>query len=337
MSHELMQDDQMVYAGEVPWHGLGAEIPGGTKVKEGFAIAGLDWPVGKFPVFAEVGGGLLKAPDNFAIVRRDTNKVLGVVGSQFTPVQNVDAFEAIDKVVGTGVANLVTAGSLKGGRLVWALLELPGEIQVRGNDRVKKYVTMINGHDGHTLHMTFCTPTRIVCWNTMQMALGRAELMTTTKHTRNVVARINNIAEKLGHALKFFSVYEEKVKYLASIPVKSQQEVDKFLLRLKFERDMEKASAEKMQKHIESAEAQEIRRLYETGKGNTDPSVKHTFWTLLNGVTEYVDHFREPGGKKRFGLDRQDARLSSAWLGTGAELKNRALDLALAMAAGKEG
>lgn len=336
MSHELTQTDTMVYAGDKPWHGLGSEIPEGTTVAEGFKLAKLDWLVQLHPVYAEVGSDMIKANDNSAVIRMDTKQILGVVGSQFTPVQNVDAFAAIDKVVGSGIAHLHTAGSLKGGKLVWALLKLPGEIRIKGNDVVGKFVTMISGHDGRTQHMTFVTPTRIVCWNTMQMALGSASNMERTKHTRFVVNRINNIAEKLGQSLKVMDDFGAKAKFLAATEVKSSKEVEEFLLRLNFEENIQQVTSDRMEKHLEGDQAQQIHRLFEHGKGNDMPEIRRTYWALFNGVTEFVDHFKTPGGKTKTGIAKRDARLTSAWTGTGAALKTRALDLAVAMASKKE-
>ena len=142
MSHEV---EKMVFAGATPWHGLGTEIDDATTFWDAFKMAGLDWEVQTEPLFRG-DGSEVKAQ---ASVRQSDNRVLGVVGPRWTPLQNRDAFEVFEPLVDSGDLKLHTAGSLREGERVWVLcqLNLDNSEIVKG-DEVSKFALLSNGHDG---------------------------------------------------------------------------------------------------------------------------------------------------------------------------------------------
>ena len=149
MSHEI---DTMAYVGETPWHKLGVNLGGeNVTAKEMVAKAGLDWTVQKQPIHFMGEGKSVTIPDNYAIVRTDRNKALGVVGSVYTPLQNAKAFEFMDEIIGEGRAAYHTAGSLMGGRRVWVLVDMKNEAEIVPGDTVKSYALLTNGHDGRSM------------------------------------------------------------------------------------------------------------------------------------------------------------------------------------------
>jgi Domain of unknown function (DUF932)/Tetratricopeptide repeat len=163
--------ESMMYAGQVPWHGLGTPVS--TEVTAGDAIkhAGLSWHVDLQPVFA--GAGLVQSlvAGVKATVRNTDQRALGVVGDRYMPVQNEDAFAFFDSVVGEGQAIYHTAGSLDGGRRVWVLAKLPGEVRLHQDEVTEKYLLLMNSHDGSTALRMLFTPVRVVCQNTLNLAM----------------------------------------------------------------------------------------------------------------------------------------------------------------------
>ena len=118
---------EMMYVGRTPWHGLGTQLDGPPTAAEAIAAASLDWTVEMVPVYLDGG---IEIPGKRAAVRTDTGLVMNVMSDRYTPLQNVDAFAFFDAVVGAGEAIYHTAGSLQGGRKVWALARLPGDLKV---------------------------------------------------------------------------------------------------------------------------------------------------------------------------------------------------------------
>ena len=131
MSHNV---ESMFSVKETPWHGLGKIIDQAPTIEEGIKLAGLDWTVKKEALFTKDGR---KAPRN-AITREDNEKILGVVGSQYKPLQNKDAFNFFQPFLESGVASLVTAGSLSEGEVIWVLAKLnKAPIEIGKNDFVE--------------------------------------------------------------------------------------------------------------------------------------------------------------------------------------------------------
>jgi len=206
MSHDF---ESGFFVVQPPWHGLGTvlEDPPET-ASQAIRAAGLDWEVQKEPMEAVVAvNGSYRAvavPDNYAMVRRKVENgvtrldTLGVVGQQYKPIQNIDAFRFFDRVIETGLVTYDTAGSLKGGRIVWALARLKNTMRIIGDDLVDKYLLLTNSHNGSSPVTIAFTPVRVVCQNTLAMALksGTADkrLSIPPQHQRQPVARVLAVA-----------------------------------------------------------------------------------------------------------------------------------------------
>ena len=148
MSHELEMVNgkaSMVYAGEKPWHRLGTEIPDDLTPAQVLDAAGLNWEVEKVPAYANVGGKSV-AVGRSALVRTSDNKVLDVVSDDWNPVQNAEAFEFFNEFIAEGDMKMETAGSLKGGQIVWALAKVQDSFELFGGDRVESYLHFSNFH-----------------------------------------------------------------------------------------------------------------------------------------------------------------------------------------------
>ena len=158
--------ETMFYVRNVPWHGLGTRVMEAPASSEALKLAGLDWKVLQEPVYTE-NGELIRGYK--ANVRDTDRKVLGVVTDRYKVVQNQDAFAFTDALLGQGV-RYETAGSLMGGKKVWLLAHMPREYIISG-ERISPYLVFSNTHDGSGAVKVAVTPIRVVCSNTLNLAL----------------------------------------------------------------------------------------------------------------------------------------------------------------------
>lgn len=182
--------ETMFYVRNVPWHGLGTRVMEAPASSEALKLAGLDWKVLQEPVYTE-NGELIRGYK--ANVRDTDRKVLGVVTDRYKVVQNQDAFAFTDALLGQGV-RYETAGSLMGGKKVWLLAHMPREYIISG-ERISPYLVFSNTHDGSGVVKVAVTPIRVVCSNTLNLALASAKRSWSMVHT-------GDIKSKLGEAKK---------------------------------------------------------------------------------------------------------------------------------------
>lgn len=302
--------------------------------------------VGKLRAEIRIGGRRISStvPGHCAIVREDTRDVLGVVTDKFEPVQNEQAFSFFDEVVGEGQAIYHTSGSLGKGERVWILARLPQEVKINGSDVVENYLLMTNGHDGQSaFHMLF-TPIRVVCQNTLNIAVGTTEAQQAARggyrlfHLKGISGRMNakDARNALGLAKTFMKEFERDAQKLAQTPLEGE-ELDAFLQRmfpLLTKLQLKAPKSEKLlllpEPKLENiapdfrwslSTAQKkrelVKTLTESGKGNDHPDVAGTRWAAFNGVAEFADY-----------LNGQDAkRTKSLLFGEGQSLKQRAWNL----------
>lgn len=187
--------ESMFYVRETPWHGLGTKVSEAPASADAIRLAGLDWEVLQEPVFTERGG---RIPGFYANVRDTDRKVLGVVTERYRVVQNRDAFAFTDALLGEGV-RYETAGSLQEGRRVWLLARLPHEYIISG-ERISPYLVFSNAHDGSGAIRVAVTPVRVVCNNTLNLALATAKRSWSCIHTGDIRCKITDAEETLSLA-----------------------------------------------------------------------------------------------------------------------------------------
>jgi phage/plasmid-like protein (TIGR03299 family) len=189
MGHNLNTSNgraSMFYVGDPPWHNLGIRLDHPATAEEAIEAAQLDYTVKKKPLRAVIHAKRhAEVGDHFATVRLDTGDVLGVVGSRYEVIQNRDAFAFFDALVGDDEAIYHTAGVLGKGERIWILAKLPDYIRVGKNDLVEKYLLLTNSHDGSSLVRAKLTPIRVVCQNTLSVALNGSEQEVRIRHTAN--------------------------------------------------------------------------------------------------------------------------------------------------------
>ena len=204
--------ETMFYVREKPWHGLGTRIEEAPTSADALVYAGLDWTVEQKNVYA--GDGSL-IPGYKVNTRSTDNAALGIVSDRYKVVQNEDAFSFTDDLLDQGVT-YETAGSLQGGRKVWMLARMPHRYIIAG-DEIAPYLVVMNSHDGSSGIKVAMTPIRVVCQNTLNLALNSAKRVWTTKHTENVMLRVHEAEETLGLAEKYMGELGRGIDGLSNI------------------------------------------------------------------------------------------------------------------------
>jgi phage/plasmid-like protein (TIGR03299 family) len=325
MAHNLATTNgkaAMMYTGQVPWHRLGTKLDQPATAREAITAAGLDYEVRLTPVSTFDG---LSVPKTNAVVRYDTQAVLGVVSDRYVPVQNHQAFGFLDAVVADGGLRYHTAGALGRGEKVWLLAKLPGHIRVKNSDDlVDKFLLLSNTHDGSAALRVYFTPIRAVCQNTLSLAERRSKGQgVSILHKGDLQAKIAEAQKVLGFAHRRFDDAAEQINRLASYSP-SPDQLSAYFREIypDPEEGKDKTRAENIR--------EELHRLFEHGVGHDEPQIKHSAWVAYNSVTEFVDHVRP--GRGTNDSERASRRLDSIWFGSGARLKQKAWNLALDMA-----
>lgn len=295
-----------------PWHKLGRVVAGLLTAKQAIEAAGLQWEVEKKPVIVEG-----KTVEEYkAIVRKDTLNTLSIVGNRYFPIQNSEAFEFFDEVIGEGQAVYDTAGSLAGGKRVWIMAKLKGSLFLdnRPDDKIDKNVLLCTSHDGSSGLWLQIVSTRVVCQNTLSVALSGATNQIKIRHTKNYEQKKSVAMETLGLCNAYFDNLQAVINELDKQAM-SKGEMVSFAEKL-----IPDAKEDKTTTRANNIRA-EIVDLFSHGRGN----LGKTRFDALNAVTEYVDHSRATKSKTE-GMEDEN-RFSSSMFGSGAKLKAQAYSL----------
>jgi len=330
MAHEV---ETMAYAGEVPWHGLGVPVRDDMTPEEMLKAAQLDWTVSKRPAYTIDGPswndnvGILNAEGHHFIVRDTDNKVFSACGDDYVPFQNADTFKFFKKFVSAGQMKMETAGSLKEGQDIWGLAKLEMSFELPGGDKVEGYLLINSPHvAGKALTIMF-TPVRVVCANTMSLALNTEGKRFRVLHLQAFDQDIMDAAEEaLGISEVKMKEFQEQTEFLASKPAKpvivQNYVAELFQPSLLIERGKMGGNNEIPLVDEFTNTAEQVHEAIALSPGAGLKSAKDTWWGALNGVTYVLDHRkreteRTPGGA-----------LYSGWLGQNAGVKRKALELA---------
>lgn len=190
--------ETMFYTRQTPWHGLGARVMEAPTSKKALYLAGLDWQVEQEEIYTETGNPVTGFKAN---VRDSDQKILGVVTDRYKVIQNEEAFAFTDGLLGEGV-RYETAGSLQGGRKVWLLAHLPHEYIIAG-ERISPYLVFSNTHDGSSAIRVAVTPIRVVCNNTLNLALNTAKRSWSAIHTGDIKSKLDEAKNTLFMANQY--------------------------------------------------------------------------------------------------------------------------------------
>lgn len=327
MAHKV---ETMAYAGQTPWHGLGVKVEGVKTPEEMLKLAGLDWEVERLPMVAQGKKSNFEVPRYFALSRTSDRKILGICGADWKPTQNAQAFKFFKEFTDAGDMAMDTAGSLDGGRQTWGLASIKDGFTLPGGDEVNGYLLMSNPHIWGKKIVTMFTGVRVVCNNTLQMAMTAVQAPGSTKvkksekgshfamsHVREFNDKMQEEAKAtLGLAKHSLEEFKAAATLLSKKRVTKEMQ-DKFIAQL-LQPALLKDDVVSQEDFGRNAQA--VLHAVEHSPGHDMKSAKGTYWGLFNAVTFVVDH--------QLGRT-QDSRLTSAWFGSNANLKRKALDLAL--------
>ena len=312
--------------GQAAWHGLGRMIEHAATSREAIRHAGLDWHVEQWPLTAAdpEGRQSCHVPEHMATVRTDTGGVLGVVGRGYHVFQNRESFDFMDAIVGDKLAMYETAGSLKGGRRVWMLARIPREYRAGAADVVWPYVLLVNSHDGSTALRMIPTTVRVVCQNTLNLALRRSSATEgiTLRHRPKLEERVKEARTKLGVVAARFDAFDEELHAMIATTM-SPAKVEAYFTALLPPpgNDRQKVARDKvLNTFLENFE----------NRSNTLRGVRGTPWAAYNAVSEWADHQRTFRGRDDH--QRAESRLNSVWFGSSNAIKQRAYHSALELA-----
>jgi phage/plasmid-like protein (TIGR03299 family) len=322
--------------GEPAWHRPGTVIGRATSSAEAIGLAGLDWRVEQWPVRAcdpdDPAAGAA-VPAAVANVRADTRAVLGVVGRRYRVFQNREAFDFMDALVGDKLAMYETAGSLHGGRRVWMMARIPTEYRAGADDLIRPYVLLTNTHDGTQALRMIPTTVRVVCQNTLNLALreGGVEGLSVSHHPR-LESRIAEARAKLGIIAARFDRFDEELHAMLAKDL-SVAEAGGYFRGLSGAdltlSGVEGPAVSQRQRNGRERVLGQMLANFDNDR-NTLPGVRHTAWGAYNAVSEWADH--QKGYRGGTVAEKLDRRLDSVWFGASHQLKQAAYRGALELA-----
>lgn len=320
---------EMAYVGQTPWHGLGSQLEAGATIETWQSAAGMDWTIHNAPVNFLGSDGVRHAmSDRVVLFRSDTQAPLGVVSDGYRPVHPGEVLEFFRDLTGAAGFTLDTAGTLFGGKRLWALASIGAEAAIADpRDKVKGFLLLSTACDGSMATEARYTTVRVVCNNTLGFA--RSEGKANVKVTHRTTFVPDHVKRELGieQAQSAFADAMAQFRQLAETDMRDPLTVINSTARL-FHSDWDKLEhADKMK--LINKPSSPIARVGELAMdrralGSELSGTDGTAWGWLNAVTQYVDHESR--------ARTQDTRLNSAWYGKGAEIKAQALEVAMALA-----
>lgn len=304
----------MAYAGEAPWHGIGNKFDGKPDLDIWRKQAGLDWEILESTVrYRTDSAASLSYPGQKVLYRSDSKCPLSVVSDRYKVVQPAEIIEFYRDLSEISGFEMETAGALKGGRTIWALAKTGQSVALKGNDVTNGYVLLATACDGTLATTAQFTSIRVVCNNTLAVALNSGRGAVKVKHSPKFDAEA--VKKELGIAVATWDEFMYRMKSLSERKVKTTEAFSFFM-------DVFAASSGPSARLTNEKSMNKAMTLYEgAGRGSELSSTRGTAFGLLNSVTEFVDHER--------GAKSADHRLASAWFGQGAALKAEAMMCAL--------
>lgn len=332
--------ETMAYTGLTPWHGLGSQLPEKQPLEIWAQAAGMDWQIKESPVHFSIdnvhNASMFGSFDEQKVLyRSDTNTALSVVSNRYQVVQPMEVLEFYRDLTEYAGFELDTAGVLKGGRKFWALARTGKSTVLKGNDVVNGYVLLATSCDGSLATVAMPTTVRVVCNNTLSIAVNGAEQAVKVSHRSNFDA--DAVKQRLGIAVSQWDQFMYEMKVLSERKV-NVKEANRYFETLLSSNQTDIAPVIGVKSHLKLLNAQTEsvmpnERAYKKlqamfngqGRGAELTAAKDTAWGLLCAVTEFVDHERQARSNHN--------RLDSAWFGNGGQMKQKALEQALQLVA----
>lgn len=338
MSHLV---ETMAYAGQTPWHQLGSPLPSKQSIDTWAASAGMRWQILETPVryiahdagncssgATSLYGEAMEYPAQKVLYRSDTKAALSVVSNRYQVVQPRDVLEFYRDLTEVAGFELETAGVLKAGKKFWALAKTGKSIALKGDDLVNGYLLLATSCDGTLATVAIPTTVRVVCSNTLAIALKGASNGIKVPHSTSFDAQA--VKRQLGIAVGQWDSFMYQMRTLAERKVKSHEAMN-FFLNVLCDKGGSTGAGGLIGRNTSTGltnerALQKAQMLFDGhGRGASKQAAQGTAWGLMCAITEYIDHERR--------ARNQDNRLDSAWFGQGAAIKQRALEHALRLVA----
>ena len=330
IEHTAEGEDAMFCVGDrkAAWHLLGQRTPGAVTWEEAMKLAHLDWTVSKHPItminpITNVSEVLL---NTFGIYRDSDGQYLGHVGKDYTPIQNRYAFDFVDALLEGSGSHYESAGALGKGERIWTMARLPQDIRIAGtNDISENYLLFTNAHNGLASGTAKITSTRVVCENTLNMALVGNGSTLFLRHTKEIKQRMEDAKMLMNGAIMNAELLEIKLNSLAERQMTKETVLT--VVNTMFPISADGKAVTRRERIV-----MKILELFESNDGNAIPEIRGSAYNLLNAITEYSDHFRT-GIRVKPGYTKETARAEAAMFGSGDEQKSKALEVVLAATA----
>ena len=308
---------------ERPWHGLGTIVENAMTSEECIKMAGLDFDVYKVPTYAdmdfdavlrdekvainrlkdsaEIDGATVKhrlkqVDFRFATIRKDTRQILGSVGSDYTVVNNKEAFEFFDNIVGCKEAIYETAGALGNGETIFITAKIPTQISLGDSvkDNIDRYIVLSNTHDGSRSLEAFITTIRVVCNNTLAAARNSAACRFRIRHTKNIKDRVAEAQQILKLEKSIINAFANKAAKFVEIKMTDDDikslVADMYLNKEEF---TILSQTNDLKQSVSTRKFNQIVDVYgqiKFGPGQSLPTAENTLWGVYNGIASYYQN-----------------------------------------------
>lgn len=342
MAHDLNFNEQtgqhsFFSVQQKAWHGLGQMVQDYPTSSEAIAFAGLNYTVEKLPLFTldqpnmqqsqqtrengciEAVQPSIVVPDYYATVRTDSNQVLGVVGNDYEVVQNTDAFTFFDSIIGGAGIQYETAGALGNGERIFITAKLPDYIQVGNDDLIDKYLFLTTSHNGYGSIIAAFTPTRIVCNNTLHMALSNRTNAVKIRHTGNAKERLSQAHQVMGITNMLSAQLEGMFNQWARVRITDQQVKKLIQLAMVPNKEVLRNIEAGKDDALSSCFKNMVNTVYEYGLSSPtqqSDTTRGTVFGAYNAVTGYFQNVRK--------YKDDECKLKSVLLGGTAQLRSQA-------------
>ena len=308
----------------LPWHGLGTPVDGAMTWREAMDKAGLGWSVSKRQLFTQIDDQF-QLVDSWGIFRDDNNCFIGSVGSQYEPIQNIQAFDFVDSLLeSTEGAHYDTAGALFNGERIFVSATIPYSIAPdrAPDDKTNCYLMFETSHDGSMAATAKLTTVRVVCNNTLSAALNTAGFGTLkVRHSQSGTDKLNRAKRLFQGVTQSVETLREKFNILANRRIGKNQ--SSAIMDQLFGKNWKESTQKRNQ-------IERIASLFENNDNNAFPEIKGSAYNMLQAYTNWIDHERSVRKTDRMSnLSIDQVRTQQAVFNGGDALKSKALDVIL--------
>lgn len=292
-----------------PWYNITKTVDGVQTAAEAIKAGGLDWTVSKMPQYYKPQGVLKKVPDSFVVVRDHDDLVLGKnIGSRYKLFQNSDVFEFADKLVDSGEAKYSAVGTIKDGRSIFIVMDVPEHITVGATDEHAMHILFRTSHDGSLAVSATAVMMRLSCTNMLNMVTRGAQYQIKMQHNNTLESKLARARDSLAMTFQYAEEFKVMGNTLINTKV-TDSEIEDLLNNVVPQRPRSNEIVDG------------IVQVYRDSSTN---GFQGTGWGAMNAITEYFDHYRE--------LRSDEARFYRAMTGDAAKIRNEASRLLLASA-----